>query len=155
MDNPEVTTSSGQLEDKKEHIYDILAVTSRIMLGVFAFGILFYFISSTISWRIDVTTAKKEVTVVNLMLNHYTDRPYNDTDLKKIENKINDTLIKYKLPLIDISSFLYKGKLQTDSLGDVNDLETLRGESSWFRTGIDKISVKDAQLELGGIDGEL
>jgi hypothetical protein len=145
-------------KDGNQHFYVLLKVLTRIELYVFALGVLFYFISASISWKFDVDGAQKLSSNVEAELNPFVNKPLTDSGLQKLEKKIDTVLKSYKLQPVSISNFIVQDTNNAALYRVISptvtpdEISVLEGISSWSRYNIDTLVSSRFKNSSKGLD---
>jgi len=144
MDNQAPNPSAAakdKADDKSEHFYDLLTVISRAEIILLMFGVLFYCVSASISWRFDVSGAQKTISITYNMLGPYEGKPLTGKTLDSLQDTLNSRLQKNHLSVVYISNFSSTAGqglsyVQPPSPGNMSDLDD---KSSWSRNRIEML----------------
>ncbi|MDB5138498.1 MAG: hypothetical protein JWR12_414 [Mucilaginibacter sp.] len=158
MDSSENILKEPVATQSNEDFHVLLKVLSRIELYILGIGVLFYFISASISWKFDVEKAQKMSSVILAELNPYAGHELNDVQLKDLERKIQQSLSVNKLTSISIGNFISQDTINK-SLYDISaptvtpdEISALEGISSWSRAKIDSLVKKQLDESTTGLD---
>jgi hypothetical protein len=140
-ENPDFSISeqTAVADQKNEHFYVLLKVAGRIELYVLAIGILFYVISGSISWRLNVQSTEKYSSIVKSALDTLVKTKLDDLQLSDLEIKIQKKIDENNFPAFSISNFIQRDTsnkplfLVVPPTVESDKISALEGASSWSR----------------------
>jgi len=140
-----------------DRFYVLLKVIGRIELYAFAIGVLFYFISASVSWRFDAQTARKYAATVKSVLHAYPASIASEQQ-KQLQSQMDRTLDSLKLPRAYCSNFLaaptggsFNWTVVPPTVAD-DQISPLEGVSSWKRSDVDAEVKKQLGTSTKGLD---
>ena len=150
---------SGFFADAKaeSRFFVIVKVLSRIETSLLIFGVLFYFISGTISWKFETSGAEKLINIIGVNLKSYRGKVLTNTELDKLDSTLNQALKTDHFAPVFISNFAEKATLRNKFTGKNDTIDNefsatapavrpdeftdLKEISSWSRSKITELVI--------------